>query len=1443
MAYQPTNWEHGDTITGGKLNKIEQELTHVADNATYGFGGAQLSSDGLTPLSYINAGDPMPSNPQKGDTVFLKDGNDFLIYSYNGEDWVLKVDPNLSNRIEETIKTASDNTDKAIADNNTQINETINQVAKEQADLAVKDGDFNNKAQAMADKALSDAKANTATVAKSTLDTANQNIADAKKSVSDDLSKEATDRASAVSALDTKAQGYADTAKKNAIDVATSADSVISKKIDDTASSITSTVSQNKKDADGKISTAQSTATQALNGLNSKVDTSTYNAKTGQLSTDVTNVTQTANQAKTDIASIKQTDTTQDARMTTIEADASGTKTTVSNLQTVQGQQSGSISALQQRADGFDATVTKVNSLAVGGRNYLTGTVNTNSTVGANANNQSKALYKITLSSLDALYKEFKKTSDYFTLIFDWTYTGTNPSGQFIPQWNIAPWGIGGKYTVISSNNTSGTVILTASINSNWSGVTATPYMGIRFDNVPTTGTVTISNMRLMSGNMSYPWTIAPEDVDSATAKAQLTADQATTALNAYKNNADGRITKAQSDITQTAKDVTTKVSQSDYDKKTGDLSTSVSKAQQTADSAVTTIGNYKTNNDNRVKATETSIAQNTKDITLRATNTDLDSAKKDYNAQIAQVNVNANAITNQVSSIQTKINSMGQVNQLANTEFNPDYSGWYTKYPNPTAKDVVSTQFTNVGTDGFGSNMVSHKGNGSWIASSGVPVTPGMKLSFSARFFAPKAITSGGTPIALYIMAYDANGNRTLSNGYNVPVPGLSVSSNTYKLQNVTIPDKSVVTYAIFAWNVTDEVYISQPMLVFGSTVGDYVPGAYNSNDKVALQQIALDGITDTVSKQGTNIDSVTKRVTTAEGTLSTATNNISGLQSSVTQTSNQIKTEISDRTKGDANTLQSSKDFTTSSVSSAVTGMNSTVTQTANGILAQVEATNMVANSEFDPLNGTWYALSNGGSVGSTAGVAWSATQSTGFADWPVVNGSRVISYASATWYTSALATASAGKVFSASIVAGRSPAPTVSTALDYRIGFWDSSRKLLATYSAGNIIDGTAYKGIQKYVVENKTAPANTAFVSVIIAHSSANATDYITRPSLNIGANASPYTPTYGTSSSSTVLSLFKDNWSIGITDNISKITSGIVGNASQMSLISKNVTIDAPNIQIKGTAWINSAMIANGAIGSAQIGDATITSAKIATLDVAKLTGNVSNFIQSNWNGLYQSVKISPIGMTISTSQGSTAQFNQDGLVLDGSLGTTNVLNGQIELISSKNEYLGTFQHETMPDHDNVDYLMIKLAGWHTGKSTDPDYDLNSDGTNTIRGGDGIGFGVTNSVGTYDMKMSWDSSLVAGYKGRKAGWHVEDIMTWHQPTYFEGGIDIAQQFSSTDRRALHIQGATLSNGHKWFGFFDTPSQAGFGTDDTNDVLFYVKGKSYSLYTMLNKLSML
>lgn len=1289
MGYTPNEWRPLDVITSEKLNELEKGLTKTSENVVYGSGGAQQSSDGIHSLTYIEKGDALPNHPQVGDTIYMKDGNDFSILEWDGEQWNTRIDPKLSERIQTTLDTAKADTADQISKNNDEIKGTIDEVAQEKIDLAIKDADFNENAQAMADKALADAKANTAQVAQDTLNSANANIADAKKSLTDDLNKEISDRTKAVSDLDTTAQGYADQAKTDAINAATTADGVINKKIDDTASSITTTINQNKTDADGKITTAQSTATQALNQVSTKVSQTDYDKKTGQLQTDLTTTTQTANQAKTDIVSIKQTDTSQDARMTQIESDASGVKTTVSDLSTTQGKQSGDISTLQQRADGFETTVTKVDNLAVGGRNLLLNSAFLNGFNSWGNENNSWTIDSSTYQGNPVI----KSPS-------------TTGSGSRIIQRFTNPPASGSKVTVSfnARGNDSNSIILVTLFNTNAVNIPLSSSFSrytvsftipnnfgvpqIYFWNNVAGNNVFLNSIKVDVGNVATDWTPAPEDGEQATAKAQLTADTARTEISNYKTDADGRISKAQSDITQTAKDVTTKVSQSDYDKKTGDLSTSVSKAQQTADSAVTTIGNYKTSNDNRVKATETSIAQNTKDITLRATSTDLDSAKKDYNAQIAQVKVNADSITNQVSSIQTKINSMGQVNQLANTEFNPDYSGWYTKYPNPTAKDVVSTQFTNVGTDGFGSNMVSHKGNGSWIASSGVPVTPGMKLSFSARFFAPKAITSGGTPIGLYIMAYDANGNRTLSNGYNVPVPGLSVSSNTYKLQNVTIPDKSVIAYAIFAWNVTDEVYISQPMLVFGSTVGDYVPGAYNSNDKVALQQITIDGVTNTVSKQGTNIDSVTKRVTTAEGTLSTATNNINGLQSSVTQTSNQIKTEITDRTKGDSNTLQSSKDFTQSSITNYDKGIQTQITQTANGIIAKVDT----------------------------------------------------------------------------------------------------------------------------------KT--------------------------------------------DSDTVLSLLKDNWSIGITDNIGKITSGIVGNASQMSLISKNVTIDSPSTQITGTAWINSAMIQNGSITNANIADAAITSAKIAQLDVAKLTGDTTSFIKSNWASAYGNVSITPTNITLQSYSGTSLMTELD----IGNLGMTIKMPGISSFLDSTiiNANGMSFQHSG-GSYATVGVMDAGFTLEHNQLGGSP---------MSIRIGDGgASKGGKNSANDMAFAISaaqdngtapqliWAGSRVGKVSSRYRTWNnpqgfilADNIKfsTWDDTAskveiddtvnfYNYAPIQVyGQRFTDGTTRTLHLGGKDY--GAKWFGFLDGGDQAGFGTDNTNDVIFFMKGKTYSLYTMLGKLGM-
>lgn len=1603
-------------------NKVEYAVISAGQAATDA-NIALIAANGKNKSYYLNDINDLPKTANEGDLAWVQSGDGRVLYIYTKKAdgtyyWEKRIDPEMGEQIEagvnEAIAQANENTVTAIEQNNISQKEVMNDIAKSQADLAIKDGDFNNKAQAMADKALQDANENTATVSKSTLDSANKNIADAKKSLTDGINKEVLDRLSAVSALDTRARGYADDAKKSAtdgiaqeakdratavstvdksakgyadqakqdaVDVATSADGVINKKIDDTASSLTSTISQNKIDANGKISTAQSTATQALNGLSTKVEktdydkktgdlttqlntttaTATqskqdivdikstnssqnskinsivsdatktqqtisdiqksqstqsdklnqittdvngtkqeiadiktkdgqqdtrmgtietsvsgvksefstyqksndgsvkaaqttaqtavdglktkvsqtdYNAKTGQLTTDVTNVTQTANQAKTDIASIKQTDSKQDARMTTIEADASGTKTTVSNLQKTQNTQSGSISTLQQRADGFDATVAKVDNLAVGGRNLLSNTNKTFTGVGNNSTNgnfgATGTVPLINSWKASDLYANFGKVQ--LTLSFDWVATGSTLTGSFVPQFNSSPWGVFNTKGRINVTDKNGHYTATTlPMSDSWSSGTAANNVVFRQDGMQ--GTVNITNIKLEVGNVPSPWTPAYEDLSGATAKAQLTADQATTALNAYKTNADGRITKAQSDITQTAKDVTTKVSQSDYDKKTGDLSTSVSKAQQTADSAVTTIGNYKTSNDNRVKATETSVAQNTKDITLRATTSDLDSAKKDYNAQIAQVKVNADSITSQVSSIQTKINSMGQVNQLANTEFNPDMSGWYGSTlgssSDPIKNAVDSSHVTALQGQGYSSSnavLFDTTDQASQFYArliQYVPVTGGTSVSMS---WYVKTLTYG-TYTNMWITFWDKNGKDITNGGLYVNWSKGKVTNQwdymtLPSLTNIKVPDTAVTMRISMESREGVKQLMSRFMVVFDSTVGDYVPGAYNSNDKVAVQQVTIDGITDTVSKQGTNIDSVTKRVTTAEGTLSTATNNISGLQSSVTQTSNQIKTEISDRTKGDSNTLQSSKDFTTSSITSYDKGVQSQFTQTANGIIANIGATNLFPNSEFTQ---DYYRSKSGT-------VTYLANQNVDNQYHGIVR--VVTTAASYQGYWAKNIPVTGGKKYSASVKVHFTNNGLTSGRALLDLWFIDKSGNRVGSASRDTSQVSSPYW--IDLVNDGFTAPINAAYMqmSLIINNAGAGMTADFTMPTFTATDVHQPYTPNDDVSAQ---LSLFKDNWSIGIADNIGNITSGIVGNSGSMSLISKNIVLDG-DTTVTGTFKVSQANIANGSIGTAQIGDAAITSAKIANLDVSKITGDITNFIQSNWNGIYGSTTITSSGMTI-ISPGIVALFNVNGMTLDGAGGMTRVANGFTQIYSATHENIGMIGHQKDVDHDNVDYITFGLNGYRTTNDGDSHWVGGSD----FYGGDGMGFGVSNKKGTYDLKLRWDSDLIAGYKGEIQGWHASDAFIFDNKTYHKGYADFSAGVTmsgsySEGTRSLHTQGMSISTGAKWFGFMDGSNSTGFGTDQTQDVLFYVKGQVYSLYTMLGKLGM-
>ncbi|WP_273707681.1 hypothetical protein, partial [Leuconostoc mesenteroides] len=406
--------------------------------------------------------------------------------------------------------------------------------------------------------------------------------------------------------------------------------------------------------------------------------------------------------------------------------------------------------------------------------------------------------------------------------------------------------------------------------------------IGLSVTGIGDGGNVLSSMPKFESGTIATDWTPAPEDIDNATAKAQLTADQATTSLNDYKTDADGRISKAQSDIIQTAKDVTTKVSQSDYNSKTSELTTKVSTVQQTADSVVTTIGLYKTSNDNRVSAAETKISQNTDDIILRATKSDLDAAASDYTTKVAQVQLNVDSVTTSVSNINSKVNnlSVGGRNLLLGT-----------------SNDLTILPVT----------------DGSWKENFNFVqiydrLEPRKEYTFSSEIS-----LSGTSDKQVSIKLFDSSIQTELLSNNSF------VADGTRQSWTFTAPDNgtTLLVYAGVAGStlgITANYHYSK--LETGNVPTNWTPAPEDVDSKFASQQITIDGITDTVSNQGTNISNLTSRVQTAEGTLSTATDNISGMQTKITQTSNQISQEITDRANGDSNTLQSSKDFTTSQI-----------------------------------------------------------------------------------------------------------------------------------------------------------------------------------------------------------------------------------------------------------------------------------------------------------------------------------------------------------------------------------------------------------------------------------------------------------------------------------------------------------------------------------------------
>ncbi|KEZ13214.1 hypothetical protein Lp90_2127 [Lactiplantibacillus plantarum] len=260
-----------------------------------------------------------------------------------------------------------------------------------------------------------------------------------------------------------------------------------------------------------------------------------------------TTVTDTLSKHTTDIGTLQSTTKSLSASFDSLSTDNSTNKHDISQLKLTAKSFSSTLVTVQEQ----------VNNSAVG-TNLLIGTTTPVSIKGNNSSNQAGNTYALVGGmSAYALYQKYGST---FTLSYDWSVTDTASAytGQMQQQFNQGPWGFNDS-TMISSSNKSGHKVTTFTLANN-SANTATG-LQFRLDNLPTTSTITVSNMKLEKGNVATDW--CPNPLDNATVDSVSSISQT---IDAIQTTVRGKVDNDtyQSKMTQLDNQITTKVSQGD---------------------------------------------------------------------------------------------------------------------------------------------------------------------------------------------------------------------------------------------------------------------------------------------------------------------------------------------------------------------------------------------------------------------------------------------------------------------------------------------------------------------------------------------------------------------------------------------------------------------------------------------------------------------------------------------------------------------------------------------------------------------------------------------------------------------------------------------------------------------------------------------------------------
>lgn len=873
LAPDQTELSLGDDLSSNSITSQINSLNAVADT---------ISSQTQWTINQIGRpgttyGETAPDSPKVGDIWFkyLPDGGT-EIYRWNGDIWELLASPTTADDIAVAV-------DDAISQANAHTDEVKQGLS---SDIAT----AKSQATSQVNSALASAKS----AATSQFTQAQSALSAAKTDLTNGIASEASARNAAVAAANSQAQTYANQAKADAMSAASSADGVIRTAISSSANSLSATITQNKSSADSGISTAQTTAQQAVDGLAFKVSKTVYDKKTGELSSNINDVKETADSSAQTIADIQESDGKRDSRISEVEKTAGEIKSTVSDLSTEQGKQSGYISTLKQRADGFEGSIRDINNVVngLGQTNQLMNTeftpdfqswtqVSTAYRTTGNTKNGSNVV-KVVADDGDYLYQDVAVSAGVvsFSSIME-VDDGLSGSFRFCINFRDSNHNyVSAGGTTWGTNNT-GALGYTLQKVENIAVPSGAAYVRINYQ-FRGTGVARFLQPMLVFESTVGAYVQGNYNNNDALAKVKLTADQASLDLSKYQTDADGRISKAQAGVETNATEITKKVSQTDYDKVTGDLSNKLNKTTDTANGTQQELSDYKEYANGNISGVSSDLSKLAGKVDLKLTKTDYDNDQSILNTSLSQWRADYDGWTGTVSNLSDKVNNLGQVNQLFNTEFSPDQQGW-TNNGWKLATDTPSY---------LGSNVMSIANPASTRSdiSQTLAVIPGTTISMSTYLKLSPRDSETAPAIRFTVQFLDSSGS-VISTVYSTNVT-TKIGFTLYKVENFSVPTDAVnLRFRVYADNYV-YAWFTKPMLVFNATVGTYVQGNYNNNAALAQVKITADGISNFVRDSSGNISSEFQTALSKTSIITGST-----LASSIqTQTSSQISSAITD-------------------------------------------------------------------------------------------------------------------------------------------------------------------------------------------------------------------------------------------------------------------------------------------------------------------------------------------------------------------------------------------------------------------------------------------------------------------------------------------------------------------------------------------------------------------